>query len=140
MRYWINTVSRSYVQIGVDGGFTQADHGKDSRLKRLSKGDRIIFYSPRTERDAGEVLQHFTAIGEVVDDVPFQAGAGVEADPWRRRMRFFSSTEAPIRPLIEELEFIVNKKSWGFPFRRGFFEIGEKDFKVIARAMMVGRN
>jgi hypothetical protein len=123
MRYWINTVSRDHVQTGVEGGFTQADHGKQSRLKRLGKGDRIAFYSPRTD-------QKFTAIGEVIDEVPYEAETG-----WRRSMRFFSAEDAPIQPLIEQLEFITNKKSWGFPFRRGLFEIGESDFTAIARAM-----
>ena len=47
MRYWINTASRDHVKGGVAGGFTQVDHGKDTRLKRMSKGDGIIFYSPR---------------------------------------------------------------------------------------------
>jgi hypothetical protein len=135
MRYWINTVSRAHVQTGVAGGFTQADHGKDSRLKRLSKGDGIIFYSPRTDFPTGEPLQHFTAIGEVVDESPYQAEMSPEFQPWRRRVRFLSSVEAPIRPLIEQLDFLSNKKSWGFVFRRGFFEIREGDFKTIARAM-----
>jgi hypothetical protein len=123
MRYWINTVSRDHVQTGVQGGFTQADHGKQSRLKRLGRGDRIVFYSPRTERK-------FTAIGEVTDESPYEAETG-----WRRSMRFFPAEDAPIQPLIEQLEFITNKKSWGFPFRRGLFEIGEADFTAIARAM-----
>jgi predicted RNA-binding protein len=123
MRYWINTVSRDHVQKGVEGGFTQADHGKQSRLKRLAKGDRIVFYSPRKERK-------FTAIGEVIDDSPYEAVTG-----WRRSMRFFAAEDAPIQPLIEQLEFITNKKSWGFPFRRGLFEIGEADFTAIASAM-----
>ncbi len=36
-------------------------------------------------------------------------------------------------PLIESLDFIRNKKSWRFVFRRGLFEIGEDDFQKIAR-------
>jgi hypothetical protein len=123
MRYWINTVTRDHVQMGVEGGFTQADHGKQSRLRRLGKGDRIAFYSPRTD-------QKFTAIGEVIDESPYEAVTG-----WRRRMKFFSAEDAPVQPLIERLEFITNKKSWGFPFRRGLFEIREADFNAIARAM-----
>ena len=123
MRYWINTVSRDHVQTGIEGGFTQADHGKETRLRRLAKGDRIVFYSPRTDKK-------FTAIGEVVDETPYEAETG-----WRRRMNFLASSEAPIQPLIEQLEFIHDKKSWGFPFRRGFFEIAESDFNTIARAM-----
>ena len=34
MAYWINTVSRDHVQIGMAGGFTQANHGKATNLKR----------------------------------------------------------------------------------------------------------
>jgi hypothetical protein len=135
MRYFVNTVSRNHVLNGVAGGFTQADHGDNKRLKRLTKGDRIIFYSPRTEFRAGEPLQRFTAIGEVVDDEPYQVEMTPEFRPWRRRVKFLDSAEAPIQPLLEQLTFIPDKKKWGFPFRRGFFEIGEEDFATIARAM-----
>ena len=120
MRYWITTVSRIHVQNCVAGGFTQAD---GPRLKRLAKGDRIIFNSPRTD-------QRFTAIGEVIDDTPYE----VEMSS-RRRIKYAPCDEASIQPLIEQLEFIRDKKRWGFPFRRGFFEIGESDFKTIAQAM-----
>lgn len=137
MRYWVNTVSRDHVQRGIAGGFTQADHGKETRLKRLSKGDRIVFYSPRTEFQAGEPLQHFTAVGEVADEQPWQVEMTPEFHPWRRKLRFAPGAEVAIRPLIESLDFIRNKKSWGFVFRRGLFEIGEADFGRIARAMGV---
>ena len=135
MRFFINTVSRAHVQRGIDGGFTQADHGRDSRIKRLEKGDRIVFYSPRTEMDGGEPLQRFTAIAEVIDDAPYQVEIAPEFKPWRRRVAFAECAEVPIQPLIEQLEFIRNKKSWGFTFRRGFFEIAEADFRRIEEAM-----
>lgn len=135
MRYWVNTVSRSHVQNGVAGGFTQADHGEDTRLKRLSKGDGIVFYSPRTEMRAGDPVQSFTAIGEVTDEAPYQVEMTPEFHPWRRHVKFLPVAEAKIQPLIENLEFIRNKKSWGVVFRRGFFEIGEKDFQAIREAM-----
>src|SRR6476469_3886241 len=122
MKYWVNTISRTHVQNGVAGGFTQADHGKDSRLRRMTKGDGIVFYSPRTEMKAGPPVQSFTAIGEIVDETPFQIEITEESKPWRRAVKFLPASEAPIQPLIEELEFIRNKKSWGVVFRRGFFE------------------
>lgn len=75
MRYWINTVSRDHVQGGA-GGFTQVDHGKDTRLKRMSKGDGIIFYSPRGERGAGEPLQRFTTTGPVRPPMKVQPPEG----------------------------------------------------------------
>ena len=49
MKFWVNTVSRSHVERGVEGGFTQANHGSASNLKRLAKSDRIVFYAPRTD-------------------------------------------------------------------------------------------
>ena len=135
MRYWVNTISREHVDIGRSGGFTQADHGKNTRLKRLGRGDRIVFYSPRTMFGGGEPLQRFTAAGEIADDAPYQVEMTPDFHPWRRAVKFFRCDEAPIQPLIDDLSFIVNKTSWGFPFRRGLFEIPERDFEIIATAM-----
>ena len=70
MKYWINSVSFEHVQAGVAGGFTQADHGRATTLRKLSKGDWIVFYSPRTHFRAGSPLQHFTAIGRIKDTEP----------------------------------------------------------------------
>src|SRR5690349_25054818 len=63
---WINTVSRDHVERGVRGRFTQANHGKPHMLRRMAKGDWIVFYSPKTVYPEGEPLQDFTAIGHVV--------------------------------------------------------------------------
>ncbi|NNF64014.1 MAG: EVE domain-containing protein [Acidimicrobiia bacterium] len=137
VRYWINTISKAHVDIGVAGGFTQADHGKSTRLKRLSRGDVIIFYSPRTELRAGKPLQSFTALGWVADDEPYQVEMRPDFHPWRRDVTFAKCKEAPIRPLIEDLTFITDKQRWGFPFRRGLFEVSSDDAERIAEAMSV---
>jgi len=137
MRYWINTVSRSHVQRGVAGGFTQANHGKNTTLRRLAQGDMIVFYSPRTDYPDGEPLQRFTALGRVTDDAPYQAELSPSFHPWRRSVEFLPCAETPIAPLIGELDFIEDKKRWGFPFRRGLFEVSQADFERITRAMMV---
>lgn len=134
-RYWINTVSRDHVRIGAAGGFTQAGHGKNSGLKRLGRGDYLVFYSPRTSFDGGEPLQCFTALGRVTDDEPYQVEMSPKFHPWRRKVEFSSAREAPIQPLLEKLEFIPDKKRWGYPFRRGLFEIERLDFVRIAEAM-----
>lgn len=137
-RFWVNTVSRGHVLRGAAGGFAQADHGAASRLKRMAQGDRIVFYSPRTEFEGGEPLQTFTAVGEVLDVAPFQVEITEDFKPWRRTIRFDACGEAAVRPLIGQLEFIRNKKSWGIVFRRGFFEITERDFGIIEAAMKSG--
>ena len=85
----------------------------DDRLKRTAASDRIAFYSPRPK-------QSFTSIGELTE-----GGLNVQ-----------SRGEAPVKALIESLDFIRDKKQWGVYFRRGFFEIGESDFRKIESAMV----
>lgn len=135
MAYWINTVSRDHVLAGMRGGFTQASHGRPHALRRLKKGDLIVFYSPRTMYPDGEPLQRFTAMARVTDDEPHQADMASDDRPWRRTVEPLQATEAPVGPLIKDLAFIRDKARWGFVFRRGMFEIGEDDFRRIARAM-----
>ncbi|ORA36296.1 EVE domain-containing protein [Mycobacterium aquaticum] len=135
MTYWINTVSRDHVARGVAGGFTQANHGKPHMLRKMARGDWIIFYSPRTTFPDGPPLQAFTAIGQVSDDEPYQAEVAPDFRPWRRAMDFQACEEAPIRPLIDDLDFVDDKKRWGYRFRFGVFEIDQHDFDVIRSAM-----
>ena len=132
MTYWINTVSADHVQRGVAGGFTQANHGKPHMLRKMARGDWIIFYSPKTALEHGEPLQAFTAIGRIADDEPYQEQS---TDPWRRRMEFLPCTATPIRPLLDRLEFIVDPQRWGYKFRFGVFRIEEPDFLLIRSAM-----
>ena len=134
-RYWINVVSRDHVLRGVAGGFTQANHGKPWALKKMSRGDWIIFYSPKTAFQDGQPLQAFTAIGQISDTAPYQADVSLDFHPWRRGVEFKPCLEAPIRPLIEELDFIENKQSWGYKFRLGVVEIHKSDFIILANAM-----
>ena len=135
MTNWINTVSRDHVQQGVRGRFTQANHGKPHMLRRMAKGDFIIFYSPKTALDGGEPLQAFTAIGQIADDEPYQVKVTADFVPWRRNVDFVASNETPIRPLIEDLHFIEDKKRWGYKFRFGVFKIDDHDLDLIRRAM-----
>jgi hypothetical protein len=136
VKYWINTVSRDHVERGIKGGFTQAGHGKASGLKRLSKGDWIVFYSPKTAYENGETLQTFTAIGQIRDDELYQVTITPDFVPWRRNVEFQDCTETPIRPLIDDLSFITDKTHWGYTFRLGLFEIPTADFELIRSAMI----
>jgi predicted RNA-binding protein len=135
MTYWINVVSRDHVQRGVEGGFTQANHGKPWALKKMKKGDWIIFYSPKTSFENGEPLQAFTALCQVIDDESYQAEMAPSFRPWRRSVHFEQVKEVPIKPLIEELDFIENKVQWGYKFRFGVIQIDEHDFQIIKKAM-----
>ena len=136
-RYWIGVASQEHVLKGVQGGFCQLCHGKHNPLKRLSASDWIIYYSPRTAMGSGDIVQSFTAIGEVLDGEPYLFDMGNGFEPYRRDIRFVEAEETSIRLLLEDLTFIKNKKSWGYVFRFGFFEIPELDFQKIAAAMKV---
>lgn len=131
MKYWINTISRDHVLRGIQGGFTQANHGKPTVLKRLKKDDWIVFYSSKVSYPDGKPLQAFTAIGQVADDDLYQVEMEGGWMPWRRNVTFYPCRETPIKPLIDDLGFITNKTNWGFKFRFGLFEIPQADFKKI---------
>lgn len=135
MSYWINTITCDHVNLGIQGGFTQASHGKRAGLLKLDQGDFITFYSSRTEYHGGDPLQSFTALGRIVDEEPYQVEMRPDFHPWRRQVEFLDSNVAPIAPLIEELDFIKDKIHWGLPFRQGLFEVERNDFKRIVRAM-----
>ncbi|MCW2711002.1 MAG: hypothetical protein JWP24_1196 [Marmoricola sp.] len=134
-RYWINTVSRDHVQRGVEGGFTQADHGRDTRLRRLRPCDEIAFYSPRTAMRSGEPLQQFTAFATVTGESPYPVEVSTDFSSWRLEVEFADVTAAAVRPLLDELSFITDPIRWGLPFRRGLFEVREADMELIRTAL-----
>jgi predicted RNA-binding protein len=138
-RYWIVVVSKDHLERGVAGSFMQVNYGKEAPLKRLQKGDWVVFYSPKKEYGGKEPLQAFTAIGKVSDDEIYQHKMCDDFTPYRRNMKFYEAKETPIVPLIDKLAFIENKQAWGFRFRFGFFAIGEADFKLIRSAMINGK-
>ncbi|MFN8578648.1 MAG: EVE domain-containing protein [Candidatus Sericytochromatia bacterium] len=135
-KFWIIVASKDHVNIGIKGGFVQANHGKKEPMKRLKKGDKIIFYSSKENIDDKYPYQKFTAICEVNDDEPY-IGIMEQSNfnPYRRNVDFYPSIELSIKNVIEDLDFIKNKQKWGFPFMKGFFEISEKDFKYIESKM-----
>ncbi len=136
MRYWIVVVSKDHIARGVAEGFMQSNHGKEGPLKRLAINDWVIFYSPKQTYQGNEPLQAFTAIGQVADDEIYQHPMSDNFIPYRRNVKYFKCNETPIAPLINNLDFIKNKTSWGYQFRFGFFEIGEQDFKLIYGLMV----
>jgi hypothetical protein len=133
--YWIGVVSKDHVDLGTAGGFTQLNHGKAAPLERMRAGDGYAFYSPRTAYPDGEPLQAFTAIGRIRTGMVYQVRVTDDFRPFRVDVDFLASQPAPIKPLIERLSFIGNKKHWGAAFRFGMLRIPEDDFLLIAESM-----
>lgn len=135
-RFWIIVASKDHVKTGVEQGFAQACHGKAAPLRRMKKGDMVIYYSGKETFGKPEKRQEFTAIGRVADNDVHHFQMTKDFCPARRNISFFDSNSTSILPLIDNLEFIRNKKQWGYLFRRGFFEISENDFKLISSKML----
>jgi len=136
-KYWIIVVSKDHVKNGIAEGFAQACHGKASPLRRMSKGDFIIYYSSKQTMGQPQPCQQFTAIGKVIDEQTYQFQVSEDFCPSRRNIEFLPGKDISILPLIAELDFIPNKKSWGYPFRFGFFEIKYHDFELISSKMLI---
>jgi len=136
-KYWIGVASQDHVAKGQEGGFCQLCHGKSYPLKRMRKNDWIIYYSPKKIFKEKTPHQKFTAIGRVVSNEVYQFEMAEGFIPFRKDIEFVAAREADIRPLIDELDFIRDKKRWGYKFRFGHFEISKRDFELIALAMGV---
>ena len=136
MKCWIVVVSKDHIQRGVYGGFIQSNHGREAPLKRMAAGDWVICYSSKLTYEGKEPLQAFTAIGEVTGDEIYQDKASGNFMPYRRRLSYKKCNDVSIGPLIGDLDFIKNKKSWGYPFRFGFFEIPEHDLILLKTKML----
>ncbi|HEY5745286.1 MAG TPA: EVE domain-containing protein [Chryseolinea sp.] len=135
-KYWVVVASKDHASRGVQGGFIQANHGKEGPLKRIRPQDWIIVYSPKETFEGDTKLQAFTAIGQAADDKVYAVSMTSDFHPFRRNVHFYPCREAPVAPLVDDLQFITNKKSWGFPFRFGFFEIKEEDFTRIRSTLL----
>jgi len=139
-KYWVATISKEHSQRAINGGFIQVCHGKEGPLKRMQKEDYILIYSSKVTMEGNEKCQCFTALGKVVGDEVYSFQMTENFVPFRRNIQFMKANEVSILPLIENLEFIPNKKSWGYPFRYGFFEISENDFNFITSKMISKTN
>lgn len=135
-KYWIIVASKDHVSTGVAEGIAQACHGKSSPLKRMGKGDFVIYYSGKQTMGKPDKCQEFTALGKVIDDEVYHVQVSEDFCPSRRSIEFLKCEATSILPLINDLEFIQNKKSWGYPFRFGFFEIKQHDFDLISSLML----
>lgn len=118
-------------------GFMQVCHGKAAPLRRMSPGDRVVYYAPAQTMGGTDRLQSFVSMGVVQAGEPYAFDMGGGFVPYRRDVAYVAAQSAPIAPLLDQLDFVENPQRWGYPFRRGLFEIGVADMRRIASAMQV---
>lgn len=130
MKFWMGVVQREHVHRGVALGIAQTNHGAMTGVRRMTGGDRIVYYSPKTAYPDGDPLKQFTAIGTIADGEPWQTDG-----MWRRRVDYIEGVRpTPIAELSGELE-LTSAPNWGYALRRGLLELSEHDFALIATAM-----
>ncbi len=132
-RYWIAVASAEHARKGK-AGFMQVNHGKAAPLRRLSPGDGVIYYSPTETFRGKDKLQAFTLIGRVKPG-DIYAGEMAGGTAYRRDVDYVEAADAPIAPLLDQLEFTRGRTNWGYQMRFGLFEISAHDFGRIAQAM-----
>ncbi|MBA2406952.1 MAG: EVE domain-containing protein, partial [Chitinophagales bacterium] len=87
-KYFLICASRDHVLKGVKDGFAQAGHGRKDFISKPLKGDWVVFYSSKDKFENGKPLQKFTAIGQVVDEEPYQPTTNGSFKPYRRNVEF----------------------------------------------------
>jgi hypothetical protein len=130
---WLGVVSRAHVQRGVAGDFAQLCHGKAQPLRRMRRGDWLVYYSPSIEL-GGAPLRAFTALGQVQDDEVFAFDMGGGFVPFRRRVRYLAVREVPLEEVKARLELCASAH-WSMSLRRGHLPLSNADFRLIAAAM-----
>lgn len=133
MTAWLGVVSRAHVQRGVAGSFAQLCHGKAQPLRRMHRGDWLVYYSPTIEI-GGDALRAFTAIGQVegAEVYPYDMGGGFV--PYRRNVRYVDAKEVALDMIKQKLEFCA-RPNWGMALRRDHLPLEAADFATIAAAM-----
>ncbi len=134
-RYWIGVIHRKQAMAAKAAGFIALSHGKEAAVKKLSPGDQIIFYAPKSDFESNAVqafIAMLTVTGETVRqrDLP-----GTDFRPFTRDATYHDVQEIPVRPLLDHLSFVKSPTHWGMAFRRSHFEISEGDFNTITQGM-----
>ena len=117
VKFWVGVVSENHVKRGVTGGFCQVCHGKGGPLKRMKKGDYLLYYSPKVDLDSDQKLQAFTAVGKI---------------PFRRDVEYYKSVRpCPIGTARQHPDW----KTYASQLRYGHFEVSRDFFMYVFNSM-----
>lgn len=136
MTAWLGVVSRAHVQRGLAGGFAQLCHGKAQPLRRMRRGDWLVYYSPTIEM-GGTALRAFTAIGQVEGDEVYSHDMGGGFVPYRRDVRYAADAKEAALDMIRPKLAFCARPNWGMALRRGHLPLDAADFATIAASMGV---
>lgn len=133
--HFIGVVHKAQALRAREMGIVAFSHGRESAVRSLAVGDAVILYAPRTDFD-GDPVQAFVAHAIVTGEAPETREFAPGMTAWTRAARYDEITEIPVRPMLDDLEFVTNPRHWGMSFRQGKFAIGQADYLRIATALL----
>ena len=137
-RCWIAVACAEHALRGRDhqpSGFMQVCHGKPAPLRRLHASDVVAYYAPALTMGGKDRLQSFVSVGVVLAGDAYAVDMGGGFVPHRRDVRYVSAQPAAVAPLLDSLEFVEDRRRWGYKFRLGLLQISRADMACIASAM-----
>lgn len=118
---WVIVAARDHARRGIDGGFVMANHGKRAPLARMSRGDRVLIYSAKTNYPDGEPLRAITIVGEITGEEP--EASEIIPGGFRRAAALREITPAPLADVRDHLPTSR--------LRFGFFELTGEDANAV---------
>lgn len=131
-KYWIGVASENHVKLGVNGGFCQLCHGKNTPLNRMKEGDWIIYYSPKETLETKVPYQKFTAIGKVLRGAAYQVELYPNFIPYRKNVSYLEHIVSVPLSMISKEPLWQEYRS---RLRFGHFEISKELFDILASLM-----
>ena len=120
-RTWVVVASRDHARRGLDDGFIMANHGKRAPVERMTAGDRLLVYSPKTTYPDGDRFQAIAIVGVVTGEEP--EPSTVITGGFRRRADLREIDPLPLELLRDHLPTSR--------IRFGFFELSPEHAEAI---------
>ena len=118
---------------GVTGGFCQLCHGKKAPLRRMERGDYILYYSPKQEFRSRRPCQAITACGVVIGDEVYQYEMLPGFVPYRRDIEWQTQVrEVP----LDVLRTLPGWTEVAPKLRFGQVELSPELFRAIQAYML----
>ena len=137
MNYWVICITEDNLQIALQEQILGFKQSKCTRVRSFSPGDAVTFYVSRVALTSYRPVQKFVGQAEVKNK-PYKSTEIIwkgDLFPIRIELKSISNASCEIKPLIDKLSFIKNKKHWGGVFMGGILRIPASDFDLIQETM-----
>ncbi|TCM67354.1 EVE domain-containing protein [Acinetobacter calcoaceticus] len=132
MKYWIGVACKNHVMVGVEGGFSQLNHGKKAPLTRMQAGDKFLYYAPKISMQETTACQKIVALGTVQEGEIYQAEMSPDFKPFRRDVDYQTGLiEVSLAQLNQHTEWVECRSKLRF----GHLEISAQLYEYIESLM-----